>query len=270
MVCYFRGVKCYLSVLRGFDVMNRTTGFPGSSLSKESRFTLIELLVVIAIIAILAAILLPALQQARQRGFSAGCMSNQKQMGGIVQQYANDYQYIPWNNPLSRRWYSMRQYLPGSDIVKENAAGVTHTNLDSNEIIRRRVGIFFCPQRYQHPLHRLRANGNKKNASSDVYYTWTIDSSFWGTAGYVDTPKYSVIKHPSRQFMMVEISRQSTGSLYTRYYWVNSNVFPHNNHANVLHYDGHSGAHKEVMPYFHNEYKNVNSSSAGKHWNYLI
>ena len=238
--------------------------------SKAARFTLIELLVVIAIIAILAAILLPALQSARQRGFSAGCQSNQKQMGGAVQQYANDYQYIPWNNSTSRRWYSMRQYFPGSDIVKENAAGVTHTYLDSNEIIRRRVGVFFCPQRYQHPLHRLRANGNKKNASPDIYYTWTIDTGFWKTTGYVDTPKYSVIKNPSKQFMMVEISRQSTGSLYTRYYWVNANVFPHSNHANVLHYDGHSEAYKEHMPYFHNEYKNVNSTAASKHWNYLI
>ncbi|MBO5991918.1 MAG: prepilin-type N-terminal cleavage/methylation domain-containing protein, partial [Lentisphaeria bacterium] len=62
------------------------------SARREARsFTLIELLVVIAIIAILAGILMPALSQARERGRSATCVSNLKNVMMALNQYSEDY-----------------------------------------------------------------------------------------------------------------------------------------------------------------------------------
>jgi prepilin-type N-terminal cleavage/methylation domain-containing protein/prepilin-type processing-associated H-X9-DG protein len=63
----------------------------GVQARRNTGFTLIELLVVIAIIALLAAILFPVFARARENARKSACMSNMKQIGLGMMQYAQDY-----------------------------------------------------------------------------------------------------------------------------------------------------------------------------------
>ncbi|MBN1941670.1 MAG: type II secretion system protein [Phycisphaerae bacterium] len=87
-------------------------------------FTLIELLVVIAVISLIASILLPSLLRAKELAREVVCLSNARNIGVLMQYYAQDHGYrlpVPWDQDLDRsRYYSWPVALGA--YITENAS----------------------------------------------------------------------------------------------------------------------------------------------------
>ena len=108
----------------------------------KKSFTLIELLVVIAIIAILAGMLLPALQQARERSRSANCTSNLKQISSAQQLYANDNNdHLTGASPLGGKVQWTTLLAPHLGLSTKSYADGSIYLMDQNKEYK----VFNCP-----------------------------------------------------------------------------------------------------------------------------
>ncbi len=101
-------------------------------LHNRKGFTLIELLVVIAIIAILAAVLFPVFAKAREKARQTACLSNEKQIGLALLQYAQDYnEYMtPDFNGSGVPWGALVQ-----PYIKSTAVFACPSNPESHSVL---------------------------------------------------------------------------------------------------------------------------------------
>ncbi|MBQ7208025.1 MAG: DUF1559 domain-containing protein [Lentisphaeria bacterium] len=217
------------------------------NIGKLRPFTLIELLVVIAIIAILAAMLMPALQAARDRAKTSTCMNNLKQIGTGVQMYAgaSDDWITPSNGGDTTRklWYNL---LSGRTVngdphqLSGSGYGLTYYGYVAK-------GSFACP-----------SESINFHASAGFRYTHYVVNPW--LAGYISLADYnffrktSALTQPTKAVYCYDSGVQNqivaASLLYGRFRHGASETRPYGSTAapiqggkcQVAYMDGHAGA----------------------------
>ncbi len=112
-------------------------------------FTLVELLVVIAIIGILVALLLPAIQSAREAARRTECASNLKQLGLAMQTYHDIWKQFPLPGYIANQMGWTNSILPQieqqalADRINNNAS--SWNDASKLEAASNRIGTYICP-----------------------------------------------------------------------------------------------------------------------------
>jgi len=128
----------------------RTQGRKGSRVARQQpAFTLIELLVVIAVLATLAALLIPALAAAKDKGRKAACISNLRQVGIAVQLYAGDNDgWIPYG-PRAPAFTTPGNFYPSTgsptSLLSLQSGAPVGLGLLLKDYLAATPKVLFCP-----------------------------------------------------------------------------------------------------------------------------
>lgn len=131
----------------------------------RAGFTLVELLVVIAIIGVLVALLLPAVQQARESSRRTQCANNLKQIGLAINNFEDTYKVVPYTRLDTRETWAvlLLQYLEQGNLF--NQWDLKKQYYDQIPAVRETtLKVYVCPTRRSPP---------KKSLGGDVHQDGT-------------------------------------------------------------------------------------------------
>jgi prepilin-type N-terminal cleavage/methylation domain-containing protein/prepilin-type processing-associated H-X9-DG protein len=136
-------------------------------LHQPRAFTLVELLVVIAIIGILVALLLPAIQAAREAARRSSCSSNLRQIGVALHDFENVHKRYPagavWSDGQFKRGSALVYLLPYLeeralfDAFDFRSSNTDNTVLGGTPVAAHTLSTFQCPSDNYEPLYNERA-----------------------------------------------------------------------------------------------------------------
>jgi prepilin-type N-terminal cleavage/methylation domain-containing protein len=168
-------------------------------LRRRRAFTLIELLVVIAIIGVLVALLLPAVQQAREAARRAQCKNNLKQLGLAMHNYLDTHNCFPPNGVSNatgtQTWSAQAFLLPfieGGNLynaINFNVGYGHAANVTPVHIKAMRIPVLICPSD-PNDRQRLTAAGAPEHyplnyaVGRGIYEVHRIGSGFDGGAAF--------------------------------------------------------------------------------------